>query len=122
MKIYTLYNDEGGQIVYDFSLRVLLLLLLFLLRQSSWKRLTHTPANNTQRAITVTFVYNSQTNLTFSSRTPPNALVMTKPGDFSCPQLRPFVRMDDTSTNLPTPAFTHASISAIVPTLSTAWA
>ena len=34
----------------------------------------------------------------FSSRTPPKAFVMTKPGDFSWPQARPLVRIDDTIT------------------------
>mmetsp|Transcript_23074 Transcript_23074/g.49129 ORF Transcript_23074/g.49129 Transcript_23074/m.49129 type:complete len:253 (-) Transcript_23074:82-840(-) len=48
---------------------------------------------------------------------------MTKPGDFSCPQLRPFVKILETITIFFTlPAFLAASISLIVPTLSTSWA
>mmetsp|Transcript_32939 Transcript_32939/g.70130 ORF Transcript_32939/g.70130 Transcript_32939/m.70130 type:complete len:266 (-) Transcript_32939:8-805(-) len=58
----------------------------------------------------------------FSSRTLPKALVMTKPGDFSCPQARPLVRMEETRTTFLMPAALAASISLQVPTLSTSCA
>mmetsp|Transcript_24560 Transcript_24560/g.79403 ORF Transcript_24560/g.79403 Transcript_24560/m.79403 type:complete len:225 (-) Transcript_24560:177-851(-) len=58
----------------------------------------------------------------FSSRTWPKAFVTTKPGEFSCPQLRPLVRMDDTRTIFGTFAWSAASTSLTVPRLSTAWA
>mmetsp|Transcript_27678 Transcript_27678/g.64914 ORF Transcript_27678/g.64914 Transcript_27678/m.64914 type:complete len:240 (-) Transcript_27678:263-982(-) len=58
----------------------------------------------------------------FSSKTFPNALVMTNPGLFSWPQFLPLVRMDDTMTTFFTPAFLAASTSLQVPTLSTSCA
>mmetsp|Transcript_14519 Transcript_14519/g.28350 ORF Transcript_14519/g.28350 Transcript_14519/m.28350 type:complete len:208 (-) Transcript_14519:178-801(-) len=58
----------------------------------------------------------------FSSSTPPNALVMTKPGLFSWPHARPLVRIELTMTNFEIFAAEAASISLQVPTLSTAWA
>mmetsp|Transcript_21020 Transcript_21020/g.46094 ORF Transcript_21020/g.46094 Transcript_21020/m.46094 type:complete len:219 (+) Transcript_21020:595-1251(+) len=47
---------------------------------------------------------------------------MTKPGAFSCPMARPFVRMEEMRTNFCTPDDTAASTRFTVPTLSTACA
>ena len=49
----------------------------------------------------------------------PNAFVITKPGDFSCPQFRPFVNILETRTIfLMLPVFFAASINLMVPMLS----
>ena len=58
----------------------------------------------------------------FSSSTPPKALVILNPGESAAPMARPSVRMDDMRTTRLTPAALAASTMCTTPSLSTAWA
>mmetsp|Transcript_4604 Transcript_4604/g.11634 ORF Transcript_4604/g.11634 Transcript_4604/m.11634 type:complete len:290 (-) Transcript_4604:160-1029(-) len=58
----------------------------------------------------------------FSSSTPPNALVILKPGVSAAPMARPSVRMEEMSTTRLTPAALAASVRCTTPSLSTACA
>ena len=58
----------------------------------------------------------------FSSSTPPKALVILNPGESAAPMARPSVRMDDMRTTRLTPAVLAASTMCTTPSLSTAWA